>query len=49
MLFVVIRPGSNEALIQKLVMMVLGSLKNHLRSQGLISTPSRAPGLDPLD
>lgn len=49
MLFVVIRPGSNEALIQKLVMMVLGSLKYHLRSQGLISTPSRAPGLDPLD
>lgn len=35
--FVLICPGSNETLIQKLVMMVLGSLKNH-GSQDLIST-----------
>lgn len=45
--FVVICPGSNETLIQKLVMMVLGSLKNHLRSQDLISTASRVPWLRP--
>lgn len=45
--FVVIHPDSNETLIHKLVMMVLGSLKDHLRSQDLISTPSWVPWFRP--